>query len=361
MKKLIIFLLCAIFVLPALVSCSGGRVMKYKGAYISEDMYRYWVKSWKSYYVGNFSDVEDTEEFWQAMNSSGVTNETYISEQIDTRIKYYVIAQKLFDDYGLKLDKETEERIESDINDQIEKYGSKSAFNEYLDGEYGINISALRKIYTAEEKYTAVYDYLYNNTSGKHTSTPDELDEYYHKYYVRVKYVMFFKNVKYAYDEQGKRITDPSTGGYKFEELSSQEREEVKIKAEAVYQSVLGGEDISKFMVEYMEEFEFKLENYPNGFYISADDYRSHTPDLTSAALEMDTGEIRMIENDDYYFVVQKFDLIDKAYSALPDSDQFQYLVSYSNNEKFSKEFNGYAEDIEIDEELKNKYSLSKI
>ena len=361
MKRTLFIILALFMLLPAIVSCSGSKLMEYDGYTITEDMYHYWVKSWKNYYVENFSDVSDTPEFWQAMNVTGVTNEKYITEQIDTRIKYYLIAQKLFDDYKLKLDDETKEAIETDIEDQIEAYGSKSEFNEYLKEEFGINISTLRKIYTAEEKYTAVYNYLYNNTSGVHTSTPDELDAYYHKYYVRVKYVMFFKKVKYVYDEDGKRVTDPATGYYSFEDLSEEEQDEVVSKVNEVYDALLAGGNIDEYMIKCMEEFEFDPSLYPNGFYISADDYVSHTADVTGAALEMEIGEIRKIENDDYYFVVQKFDLIDKAYATLPDSDQFQYLVSYSNNEKFSVEFNKFAEEIKIDSDAKSKFSLTNV
>ena len=361
MKRTVIIILALTMLVPSLISCSSKNVMEYKGYELTEEMYRYWMKSWKNYYIEKFSDVTDTEEFWQATSIAGVTNEAYITEQIETRIKYYLIAQKLFEEYKLTLDDETKDKIESDIGDQTEHYGSKSEFNDYLKEEYGINISTLRKIYYAEEKYTAVYNYLYNNTNGIHTSTPDELDAYYHNYYARVKYVMFFKNVKYAYDDEGKRITDPSTGYYSFIDLTDEEKAEVVNKAEEVYNGLLAGENIDDYMVKYMDEFEFDLSLYPNGFYISADDYVSHTSDVTSAALEMQPGEVRKIENDDYYFIVQKFELIDKAYSKTPDSEQFQYLVSYSNNEKFSVEFNEYAKDIKIDEVLKKKYSLSKI
>ena len=361
MKKTLIILTALLMLAAFLISCSGEGIMEYKGYELTEQMYSYWMKSWKNYYIEKFSDVTDTEEFWQALNINGVTNEAYITEQIEARIKYYLIAQKLFDDYKLTLDDETKTGIESDINDQIEHYGSKSEFNEYLDKEYGINISTLRKIYTAEEKYTAVYSYLYNNTNGIHTSTPDELDAYYHNYYARIKYVMFFKNVKYLYDDDGKRITDPDTGYYSLADLTEEEKAEVLTKVEEVYNAVSAGGNIDEYMVKYMNEFEFDLSLYPNGFYISADDYVSHTADVTSAALEMQIGEVRKLETDDHYFVIQKLELIDKAYSKSPDSEQFQYLVSYCNNEKFSKEFNEYAKDIKIDEDLKKKYSLSKI
>lgn len=342
-------------------SCTSGKdALEYKGYEITEGMYSYWMKSWKSYYLSYYSDITDTEEYWNAEASEGVTNKDYLTEQISTRIRYYLIAEKLFDDYNLKLDDEVKEKIESDINDQTDYYGSKGAFNDFLSEEYGININTLKKIYTIEEKYRALFQYLYG-TNGKNTSTPEELDNYYKTYFVRVKYVMFLKEVKYAYDEEGHRITDPATGYYEFEDLTDEEKEEVTRKANEVLDGVKGGENIDTYMAEYMKEFGYTPEEYPNGYYISADNYTLHTVDVTSAALEMEIGEVRLIENESCYFVVQKFELIDKAYAALPDSNQFTDLVSYSNNLKFTAEFNEYLSDIEEDSELIAKYSVEKI
>ena len=360
MKKLISLLLI-IAMLPVFAACSGGKnAMEYEGYSFSEGMYLYWMKNWKAYYVNNYSDVSDTEEFWNAENTSGLTNEEYLTRQIETRIKYYLIAQKLFDDLKLTLDEEVKDAIESDINDQIEYYGSKSEFNTALSEEYGINISVLRSIFTAEEKYQKVYDHLYDTASGINTATPDDLESYYRDNYVRVKYVMFLKDVKYVYDENGKRVMD-SNGYYKFDELTDDEKAQVKANFERVYDDVSSGGDIGQYMKEYMEEFGYDASEYPNGYYISADDYMTHTADVTSAALEMNIGEVRKLETESSYFVIQKFELIDNAYSTIPDSDQFTYLVAYCNNEKFSKEFNTYAENIIVDSEITGKYPLSSI
>jgi len=364
MKRTVSFVIALLMTFSCLAffaSCSSGKIaMEYEGYSFSEGMYLYWMKNWKGYYVQNYSDVVDSEEFWQALNGAGVTNAAYITEQIETRIKYYLVAQKLFDEYGLKLDQDTLDSIDEDIDSAVEYYGSKGAFNDYLREEYGINISTLKTIYTAEEKYTAVYDHLYNNTSGVKTATPAELEAYYREYYVRVKYVMFFKDVKYAYDEDGNIITD-SSGRYTFEDLTEEEKQEVVETVNSVYEDVKNGGDIGIYMSEYNTEFGYNESDYPNGFYISADDYVTHTALVTSAALEMDIGEVRLIDGDACYYVLQKFDLIDNAYAATPDSNQFSYLLSYCNNEKFSIEFNGYADDVITYTDITSQYTVNKV
>ncbi len=364
MKKTVKFISLVLVItslLPMLTACSSGKkALEYKGYKITEGMYSYWMKSWKDHYVNYYSDISDTPEYWSAKNESGQTNEDYLTQQIETRILYYLVAQKLFDDYKLELDSETLDKIKSDINDQTEYYGSKSAFNDFLKSEYGISISVLEDIYLMEDKYTAVYNYLYG-TSGKNSATPDELDKYYQDYFVRVKYVMFFKKVKYKLDEDGKKVTDPQTGYYAFDDLTDEEIKMVKENADDVYKNVSGGKDISEYMKTYMKDFGYDEKSYPNGYYISADNYAAHTADVTSAALEMKVGEVKFIENETCYFIVQKFDLIDKAYSKEPDSNQFTDLVSYCNNLKFSNEFNAYIKDIVKYTEITGKYKMGKI
>lgn len=359
--KNIALLLSVLCLLPLTACSSGGGdvVMEYEGYTITEGMYLYWMKEWKDYYVTNYADVEDTEAFWAEVNETGITNEEYIAANVKTRIKYYLIGQALFDQYDLELSEEALEGIQSDLNEQIEYYGSKSEYNAFLKEEYGINLSVLEKIYTYEEKYTQIYEYLYS-TTGRLTATAAELDEYYQSYYARVKYVMFLKNTKYVLDEDGKRVTD-SNGYYKMEDLTEEEIAEVKSTVDAAYEDVKNGGDITAYFEKHMEQFGFKAETYPNGFYITPDEYAQHTAEVTNAALSMEVGEVRLVENDACYFVVEKYDLIDQAYNTEIDSDQFTYLVSYCNSEKFTKHFEELSKKIEINEDLISGYRLKDL
>ncbi len=360
-KKLICCVLLSgllISILPGCSSTGSEVVMEYGGYTVTEGMYLYWLKQWKDDYITRYSDVEDTEAFWTAENEAGGTNEAYITNVIQTRIRYYLIAQSLFDDYKLTLDDSSKEEIESDISDQIDYYGSRSDFNQYLKEAYGMDLTMLRKVYTYEARYTQLYNYLYA-TGGKLSATAEELDNYYQTYYARVKYVMFLKAVKYVYDEDGNRVTD-SSGYYKFEELTEEEMAQVKQTAEEVFESVQNGDSIDQYVEEYMAEFQ-DVENYPNGFYITADEYTLHTAAVTEAALNMQVGEIRFVENDSCYFVVQKFDLLDKAYTSSTDKNQFTYLVSYCNSEKFAKQFEALAQDVVEYSSVMDKYRIKDI
>lgn len=357
-KNLIGLLLIAAALLSLLCGCSSegsDQVMEYKGYAVTEGMYRYWMKAWKDDYVTNYSDVEDTEAFWSAENPAGGTNEDYIAGVINTRIRYYLVAQSLFDDYKLTLSEESTEQIQSDLDAQIEYYGSRSDFSEYLKETYGMDINTLEKVYTFEARYTELYNYLYS-TGGKLTASAEEIDEYYHSYYARVKYVMFLRSTRYVYDEDGKRVTD-SNGYYTMEDLSEEEIAKVTATANEVYEAVKGGASIDDYYKQYMAEFQ-DVDRYPNGFYITADEYTLHTAAVTEAALNMEIGEVRLVENETCYFVMQKFELIDQAYTSATDKDQFAYLVSYCNSEKFAEQFEELAKGITEHTEVMERTKL---
>lgn len=362
MKKILSAALALIMIVCslAMLSCSSDNsVMSLDGYNVTEDMYRYWMISWKEYYLTYYSDVEDTEEFWNAENVQGGTNEEYLTKQTEQRIKYYLVGQALFEQYKLTLNSDEKDAIKSDIDEQIEYYGSRSAFNSYLDETYGIDVNILKTVYTWEAKYNKVYSHLFDPEKGIMTANDKELEEYYNENYVRIKYVMFFKKVKYAYDEDGKKKTDAS-GRYVFIDLTEKEQADVVNKVNKVFNEVSGGAEIDEYVKSLMPEFGYEIESYPNGFYITADEYSLHTATVTTAALEMEVGEVRLAESDDTFFVIKKYDLIDKAYLG-QDKAQFAYLVSYCNSYKFVKYFDSFDKDIEYDESIKDKYRLSQL
>ncbi|MGM9637880.1 MAG: hypothetical protein ACI3YK_07865 [Eubacteriales bacterium] len=355
----------------ALTGCSSGNsVVGYttdqKNKYaITEGMYRYWMVSWKEYFVKNYSDVEDTEEYWQTEAVEGMTNEEYLTQNIQTRIMYYYVAQPIFDELGLK--NTFKDTVQSNLDDMIEYYGSKSACNEALDALYGINLNTLKTIYTYEERYMAVNEYLFGE-NGAFSATADELDEYYRNYYVRAKYILLLKNTKFRLDEDGKRVTD-SSGYIIYDELTDEEKEEVRETAVKITADLTSGIEVEGYadpmdyyLQEYMSPYyEDILSTYPNGFYITADEYTIHTATVTDAVFNMEVGEVQMVENEDCYFIIKKYDLIDKGYMSTTDSAQFSNLLSYCNSAKLATYYSELAKNVQIDSTIAEKYRLSEI
>ena len=362
MKKFLsaVLALITLFSSFSMLSCTSDKaVLSFDGYKVTEDMYRYWMMSWKEYYINYYSDVEDTQDFWAAENVQGGTNEEYLTEQTHQRIKYYLVGQALFEKYKLSLTSDEKDAIKTDIDEQIEYYGSRSSFNSFLEETYGIDVNILKSIYTWEAKYNKVYSYLFDAENGIMTANDAELEEYYYENYVRVKYVMFFKKVKYDYDEDGKKKTDIN-GRYVFIDLTEKEQADVVAKVNKVYEDVSGGGDIDEYVKNLMPEFGYDVASYPNGFYVTADEYSLHTATLTNAAFDMEVGEVRLAESEDTFFVIKKYDLIEKAYVG-QDKTQFTYLVSYCNSYKFVKYFDSIGKDLTFDDSITDKYKLSQI
>lgn len=345
----------------------GGNLPKGYGKYtLTEGMYRYWMVSWKDYYIKNYSDVQDTPEFWNAMANEEMTNEEYLTDEIRTRILYYYVAQPLFDELGLKKDS-YRDQVDEYLEGMLAQYDSKADCNRALYAKYGIDLSELEQVYTFEARYQAVYDYLYGS-KGVDSATPDEVDAYYQANYVRVKYVLLLKNQKYRVNEDGTRVTG-TDGHYILDDLTDEEKAKVQSTAETVLAELKAGtphegyaDSMDYYVETYMEEYyENVLTNYPNGFYITPDEYALHTATLTEAAMEMEIGEISLVENEDCYFIVKKYPLIDQAYDTDADVIQFTNLTSYCNSEKFVKYFSRLAEGVTFDPEILEKYRLSEI
>lgn len=375
-KRLLSAFSLVCMLLVSLAACSSGKTVisgsndslpKGYGNYtLTEGMYRYWMISWKEYYIKNYADVEDTPEYWSAMASDELTNEEYLTANIHTRILFYYAAQPLFDELGLKKSLYTG-AVRENIDAMIAAYGSKAECNKALNEKYGINLSELEQVYTFEERYTAVYSYLFGS-SGIDSATPSEIDEYYHNYYARVKYVLFLKNQKYRIDDDGKRVTD-AMGYYILDDLTDEEKAEIESLAAQIRDDLTAGAEhegfadpMDYYVNEYMEQyFEDVLSAYPNGFYITADEYALHTVTVTEAAMEMEIGEISLVENEDCFFIIKKYDLPDKGYASEIDSAQFTNLTSYASSEKFVKYFSSLTENLRISEEITEKYRLSEI
>lgn len=377
-KRRVLGILLAMSVLPCvLAGCSSGKSVMVAanesglpegyGKYVlTEEMYRYWMISWKDYYVKNYSDVEDTPEYWDAMATGELTNEEYLTENIRTRILYYYAAQPLFDELGLKKSAYADQ-VDEYMDGMLAQYDSKAECNRALDEKYGITLADLEQVYTFEARYQAVYDYLYGS-KGVDSATPGELDAYYQANYARVKYVLMLKNQRYRVNEDGTRVTD-SNGRYILDDLTDGEKAKVKSAAETVRNELISGvthegydDPMDYYVKTYMEEFfPDVLTAYPNGFYITPDEYTLHSATLTEAAMDMEIGEISLVENEDCYFIVKKYGLIDRAYESDADVAQFANLTSYCNSEKFVKYFSGLVEGVSFAQEVLDKYRLSEI
>ena len=214
-----------------------------------------------------------------------ISVEDYFTEIINRRIRNYLIAQSLFKENRLKLDSEVKKAIDADIKEKIDFYGSRSALNSELS-VLMLNVKSLETVYTWEEKHTAVYDYYFGQ-NGTEPISDERLTEYYEKNYSRIKYIVFYLE-KLKTDEEGNYVYD-SAGQVVTEEMTAQELEEKKAKIAECYEKLENGESFDEMRKEYSE---YDTSNYPNGFFVSANEVpessrerRKRSPGKSSASM----------------------------------------------------------------------------
>ncbi len=348
MKNCFVKMLFAVVLVGAIllstVSCGGdlgGTVMSYGKSEVGERMYNYWASQFKGYVLSSFSGASDTEEFWAATLDNGMTMEEYTDGIIQANIKKNLISMEWFDKYGLKLSDESLSAVDADIADLIESYGSKSNLNADL-AHYGVNVDILREIYTIQEKIAVLYEHM--NTAGIISPSDEVLEKYFTDHYARIKYVtIVMANV--STDESGKAT---------YSSLTEDERAAKEAKIAEVMAKLDSGVSMDEVIAEYSE---VDMTGYENGVYISTNNSGYA---IIDAALEMEVGETKRIDQESAVYIVERLELEKKPY--LDDKmGQFADLATYCADEEFQNMLTAEFEGVTVDEKLAEKYSVRNV
>lgn len=351
--------ICALLIAVSMVflcGCTdtGKAAFAYNGKSIGEYMYQYWVATYKTNILYSYNGLKDSEEFWNSELEDGVSVEKYFTERISDQMKKYVISLKLFDEFGLKLDDETMQAINDDIEEKIASYGSRGAFNNEL-AQLGINIDILKQIYICEHKYEALYEYLYG-TNGIYAPDDSQVDDYYKSKYNRVKYIVLY-TTKIVYDDDGNYKYD-SDGNIMTEEMTEDELAAVELKRDEILARLDSGDNFDSLIKEYTE-YDI-LSNYPNGLFISENEMDIYGTELTRAAIDMAQGDVRVIDEDTCIYILKKYSLTGISDLEKSDTDQLSYLIEYASRDLFAKYFAERYGDVKINEEIISKHDLSE-
>ncbi len=342
----------------ALVSCGdkNATVLSLDGVEFNEKAYAYWYTELKNYYVSSYSDIQDTEECWKTeISDLGITYGEFVDDKIRTQIRYYLAGNSLFKELGLSVPQSVTSTIDENIEDAINSFGSRSAYDKYLDKKYGINSKEYRAIKLMEQKYYLVYSHLYDSQTGTDLATAEEIDLFYQENYAHIKYYMVRKNFDYEYDKDGNKVLD-SSGKYVLVELTDEQKAANRKKIEEIYAKVKDGESLDSYI---QKDFPDEAKNYPNGYYVLQNEYYGYlfTSTVINAAFELTIGESVFCENEDAYFIVQRLSLPDKAYQE-SDKDQFSDIGDYAVSDKFEARFAEVMKNIVANETLVEKYSV---
>lgn len=339
--KIKIIIILAIISLMFTACGSNRTVMEYDGSELSERIYGYWLNQYKEYILASYPGATDSNTFWNSKlsNDSDVTMKEYFIDIADINIKKNLVCLKLFNDYGLELPEETYQMIDMQIQDYIDSYGSKAEFNKALS-ELGINDRIYKEVYIIQEKIAMLFNHVYGE-GGTHSLTDEEVDNYFKNNYVRIKYITI--NL-YDEDDEGN-----------FVELDEEEMERRSTQAESIYNDIAAGGDFDRMFKLYSYD---KLEEYKNGMYFSKNNAGTHP--VINEALIIEVGDVSYVVDTYVAYIVKKFELEEKPY--LNDNiNQVQFVDLYTLTAEnlYQNMLLDYIDDIEIDYNIKNKYSLN--
>ncbi len=357
MKKIAFLLAVIILSMTVISSCSGTKyetVMEYKGIELKENMYYYWLSTFKRNILSSYSDAYDTEAFWSSDYNDEMTIEEYFTEIINDRIMNYLIAQSLYRTNGLKLSSDVKGDIKADIKEKIDYYGSRGALNAELKNLM-LDIGSLEDVYTWEEKHEAVRDHYFGD-GGIEEPSADAVNEYYQREYSRIKYIVFY-TTKIKTDSEGNYVTD-SNGSPVVEEMTKEELDAKLKKIDECYAKLESGASFDDVRKEYSE---YDTSSYPNGFFVSSNELQTWGPDIILGAGKAEAGDFFKVEEESAVFIVLKCELTKLEDLSETDIEQLAKLNVYATEEIYDKKFGELQKDVKIFSEILGKYKLSEV
>lgn len=354
-KKFFSFTCMLVLMLSLLLSsCQNATTVKafeYESKYISANMYSYWLSSYKKDFLNSYNNGVDSKEFWDSTAPDGRTYEEYLMDIARQNIQIILICTSIFDREGLKVDDAIIRQIDADIDEKIDYYGGVNVLNEELS-TYGINEKILKEIYLTEEKVKAVYDYYYTQDQ----ITDEMRESYYKENYVRVKQLYLAPTVSYdSTDADGNMITV---------ELSAEKRNEmIQELKQLIDLTKTGAIHFEEILDDYSQyNADPVAENYENGYYFTKSDSAQYGNEFVNQSFALNVDEVTCYEDANGGFhVIQRCELLDQGYKNTPDAVWFDKLDSYVISRDFSQKIASQLENVILNEEVLNSYSLKNV
>lgn len=367
MKKRIIsallaamLMMCAVF----MYSCGDSTpvVMTLGSEKITAAMYHYWACSCKGNYMYNYDDVKNTDEYWSSEVSDGVTAAEYFDGITLDNVKTTLAVMKMFDEYGLSIEKSKKDSISDYITDLIKERadGSKNMMNTML-GEYGVNLKVLEKIYLEEAKSSYVFDYLYGE-DGAEALDDDDFEQFYTENYVHFNMIYINDAYQYVLDSNGKMVTGED-GYYQTKELDDEAAAKAAADIADANARLEAGEDFEVLYKEY-DQLGERMDYY----YTAAASYSEALYyQLVAAAAKLNDYEITTVKSDDLgTCIIQKLPLEAGAWKDTKNKAYFptegeNTIKSQAEYRAFTNKIAEYYDDIEVDEEAIKEFSVTDI
>ncbi|MBR6651072.1 MAG: hypothetical protein IKL36_06640 [Clostridia bacterium] len=349
--------------LALLASCTGDSsdvVISYDGttsADISANMYNYWASTSKANFIYSYTDIKDTEEFWQSEYEDGKTYAQYLDSLVLEDIKTTAVCLSLYNEMRLSLTDSQREAIDKNIDGYLSEYagGNKNTLNRALSA-YGANMTILREIKEAEAKRTLVYDFLFSE-GGEKALSAEDYEKYYQDNYYHFQIIYINNKYEYVLDDKGNYTTN-ADGTYVTRALSGDALDKKNQSIKNVTDGIEAGEDFDSLFNTYSEQ-----KTYANGYYFTASDSYANAVfyKLIADIAETEIGETVVSEYDSGTYIMKRLPLDENAWNQSINKDFFNSFKTLAANAAFRVFCAEQFDALTIDAELISKYSVSKI
>ncbi len=355
--------LAMLMCISLLASCSGDsseNVIWAEGtssADITANMYNYWASTSKANFMYSYTDIKDTDTFWQSEYEEGKTYAQYLDSLVLEDIKTTAVCLSLYNEYRLSLPDSVKEAIDSEIDSYLQEYadGNKNTLNRALS-YYGANMEILKTVKTAEAKRTLVYDYLFGE-NGEMALGEKELEEYYQNNYYRFQIIYINNKYEYVTDKDGNYTTN-TDGTYVTRALSGDALEEKNTKIKAVKDALTGGLDFDSLYKEYSE-----VKAYENGYYFTSGGSYADAVfyKLIADIAKIEPGETTVSEYDSGTYIMKRLDTDAGAWKNKANSDFFDNFQTLASNASFRIFIKEQFDRISVNDSVISKYSVADV
>mgnify|MGYP004518463743 FL=1 len=356
MKKKLTAVLAAIAVLCMLFSsCSGAAVMSYGKTKLTYGQYKYLFASLKNFYLETYSDIKDSNSFWDKEAEGGQTYGEFIDGEIKATIRDFVISAGVFDKLGYTVGDEAKEKIKADVDDAVELFGGRSYLSAALS-ELGLDEGELEEVYTIQYKYESL---LYEH--GISAGDDSDIEAYYNDKYVCGKVIYISTKYAYVTDENGQRQVGDD-GYYKMRALTDDEKRIKDRTADDAEKRLGDNSDAFDEMYTDSSLNDLDVSFYPRGMYFCSDEpYASGLNAVSDAIFALDEGEWTRTEDENGVYFVKRETLPEKAYDDAGDYIQFSDIKELCARSRFREVMDGYSDGLQTDEEKISDLSVKNV
>ncbi len=418
--KLIALLLAVLLALGVCTACArhGKTMIKVGKNEISVNVYLLYLSRMKGELAIGGENVTNDNYWASTVSLDGKTAEQYYNEKVLEGMRQIAAALYLYDELGLKLDKETENSIDDWIDTLIEELadGSKAQLNAALSS-YGANITTLRDAAILEAKMEQLKTHLYGANGS--LITADAKEEFYQKYYYR-GFQMLVSNTYYKHDrnegqsvyytkdgtaiaydtekgtvsegetdkfgnpvyrlpaaegqEKGKIAYDTENGVIKYDTdasgnyvLTTYTPEEMTARYEALEAIAEDCKNNPARFLEYAKTWsdnsEFSDAYAPNGMYFAAGSYTTDAVFGTFALelAKLDEGELAILESGNGYYLIMRVPIDEGAWQNTANQKWFASLPDLCMEYLLQQRCQQYMQFVKIDEDVVNSASIVSV